>query len=107
MNGRKRHVVVDTPGLVLAVVVHSAGVQDRDGARAVLGVLAVHKACGLLPRLRLIRADGGYAGRLVQWARAAGGWVLEIVKRCDDVKGGCPGGGWSSGRSAGSAGTSG
>ena len=107
MNGRKRHVVVDTPGLVLAVVVHSAGVQDRDGARAVLGVLAVHKACGLLPRLRLIRADGGYAGRLVQWARAAGGWVLEIVKRCDDVKGGCPGGGWSSGRSAGSAGTGG
>jgi putative transposase len=80
-------VVVDTLGLVLAVVVHSAGVQDRDGARAVLGVLAVHKACGLLPRLRLIRADGGYAGRLVQWARAAGGWVLEIVKRCDDVKG--------------------
>jgi putative transposase len=80
-------VVVDTPGLVLAVVAHSAGVQDRDGARAVLGVLAVHKACGLLPRLRLIRADGGYAGRLVQWARAAGGWVLEIVKRCDDVKG--------------------
>ena len=87
MNGRKRHVVVDTLGLVLAVVVHSAGVQDRDGARAVLGVLAMHKLCGLLPRLKLIWADGGYAGQLVGWAKAAGGWVLEIVKRCDDVKG--------------------
>ena len=87
MNGRKRHVVVDTLGLVWAVVVHSAGEQDRDGAKRVLGVLAMLRLCGLLPRLSLVWADGGYAGRLVDWARAAGGWALQIVKRCDDVKG--------------------
>jgi len=87
VNGRKRHVVVDTLGLMLAVVVHSAGVQDRDGAKHVLARLVMVKLCGMLPRLQLIWADGGYAGQLVQWARAASGWVLEIVKRCDDVKG--------------------
>ena len=64
MNGRKRHLVVDTLGLVWAVVVHSAAVQDRDGGRQVLGVLALMRACGVLPRLALIWADGGYAGRL-------------------------------------------
>ncbi len=79
--------MVDTLGLILAVVVHSAGEQDRDGAKRVLGVLAMIKLCGMLPRLKLIWADGGYAGQLVDWVRAAGGWVLEIVKRCDDVKG--------------------
>ena len=87
MNGRKRHVAVDTLGLVWAVVVHSAAVQDRDGGRRVLGVLAVMRACGLLPRLKLIWADAAYAGKLVEWARAAGGWLLEIVKRADGVAG--------------------
>jgi putative transposase len=78
--------VVDTLGLILAVVVHSAAVQDRDGALAVLAKLLLPG----FPRLRLIWADGGYAGRLVRfldrWQRALG-WVLQIVKRSDDAKG--------------------
>jgi putative transposase len=77
--------VVDTLGLILAVVVHSAAVQDRDGALAVLAKLLVG-----FPRLALIWADGGYAGRLVRfldrWKRSLG-WVLQIVKRTDDMKG--------------------
>jgi putative transposase len=64
------------------VVVHAADVQDRDGAKLVLAALA-----GRFPRLRLIWADGGYAGQLVTWALAAYGWALEIVKRPDDARG--------------------
>ena len=82
MKGRKRHLVVDTLGLLLAVVVHSAGIQDRDGAQLVLTKLQ-----GSFPRLRLIWADGGYAGRLVAWAAAFGDWALEIVKRSDKATG--------------------
>jgi putative transposase len=73
---------VDTLGLILAVVVHSAGIQDRAGAKLVFEELK-----GAFPRLRLIWADGGYSGRLVAWVAAFAGWVLEIVKRSDDVKG--------------------
>jgi putative transposase len=73
--------VVDTLGLILCVVVHSAAIQDRDGAK-----LAIEKLVGAFGRLKLIWADGGYAGKLIEWV-AALGWVLEIVKRCDDVKG--------------------
>lgn len=76
MNGRKRHLVVDTIGLLLAVVVHPADIQDRDGAKLVL-----YKLLGRFPRLRLIWADGGYAGQLVAWAYTLGGWVIEVVKR--------------------------
>jgi putative transposase len=74
--GRKRHIVVDTLGLLLVVVVHAASIQDRDGAKLVLGKLR-----GRFPRLRVIWADGAYAGQLVAWARALGGWLLEIVRR--------------------------
>jgi putative transposase len=85
VTGRKRHVVVDTLGLIVALVVHSAAVQDRDGAYAVLAKVLVG-----FPRLRVIWADGGYAGRLVRslgrWKRSLG-WVLQIAKRTDDVKG--------------------
>ena len=76
MNGRKRHIVVDTIGLLLAVVVHPADIQDRDGAKLVLAKLKGH-----FPRLKLIWADGGYAGQLVDWAYAFGGWLIEVVKR--------------------------
>jgi putative transposase len=69
-------------GLVLMAVVHSAGVQDRDGARLVL-----EKAKGLYPRLRLVWADGGYAGALVEWVKRVCGWVLQTVLRPADVKG--------------------
>ena len=78
----KRHIVVDTLGLILAVVVHAANVQDRDGAKRVITQLK-----GLFPRLRLIWADGGYAGKLIDWVKEFAGWVLQIVKRTDDMKG--------------------
>lgn len=82
IKGRKRHILVDTMGLLLLVVVHGANVQDRDGAR-----LLLDKAKGLFPRLRRIWADGGYAGKLIGWVQATCGWVLEIIKRTDVVKG--------------------
>ena len=62
-------------GLLLAVVVHAANIQDRDGAKLVLTKLLVS-----FPRLQLIWADAGYAGRLVDWAWATGGWLLTAVK---------------------------
>ncbi len=76
MKGRKRHIVVDTQGLLLAVAVHTADIQDRDGAKLVL-----QRLLGRFPRLELIWADGGYAGKLVEWAQHAGGWRLEVVPR--------------------------
>lgn len=82
VKGRKRHLLVDTLGLLLLVVVHSAGIQDRDGAK-----LLLEKARGLFPRLRLLWADGGYAGKLIDWVKMLGGWMLEIVKRSDQAKG--------------------
>ena len=82
MNGRKRHLLVDTMGLVLAVIVHAGNIQDRDGARLVLAKIAQG-----MPRLELIWADGGYAGQLIDWVKATCGWILEIVKRSDGVKG--------------------
>jgi len=67
--------VVDTLGLLLAVVVHPADVQDRDGAKLVL-----KRMRGQFARLRLIVADGGYAGVLVQWVGKVCHWTLQIVK---------------------------
>jgi putative transposase len=69
-------------GLILEVVVHPADVQDRDGAKLVL-----EKLVGRFPRLKKIWADGAYAGKLVDWAKEFGSWILEIVKRSDDAKG--------------------
>jgi putative transposase len=73
---------VDVLGLVLVAVVHPADVQDRDGAKLVL-----EKVKDKLPRLALIWADGGYAGQLIAWVKTTCNWVLEIVKRSDDMKG--------------------
>ena len=81
-NGRKRHIVVDTVGLVVGVVVHAANIQDRDGAKLVLAKLK-----GRFGRLKQIWADGAYAGQLIEWTRRLGRWVLEIIKRRDDVTG--------------------
>ena len=66
-------------GLLLSVVVHAAGIQDRDGAR-----LVINKLPGRFPRLSLIWADGGYRGQLADWALSLSGWVLEIVQRPKD-----------------------
>src|SRR3954447_3812105 len=82
VKGTKRHLLVDTIGLLLCVVVHPANIQDRDGAKLVLA-----KARGLFPRLRLVWADGGYAGKLIEWTLRACGWVLTIVKRSDKAQG--------------------
>ena len=76
MKGRKRHIVVDTLGLLLAVAVHPADIQDRDGARLVL-----QRLVGRFPRLQLIWADGAYGGKLVAWAQKIAGWRLELVRR--------------------------
>ena len=56
--------------------------QDRDGAKLVLAKLK-----GSFARLQLIWADGGYSGKLTDWVHKCGGWILEIVKRSDDMKG--------------------
>ncbi len=76
VNGRKRHIAVDTLGLLLAVLVTAASVQDRDGARPLLWRLRVaHR------RVRLVWADAAYAGRLVVWAAAALGLRVDIIRR--------------------------
>lgn len=82
MKGRKRHLLVDTLGLIWCVVVHAASVQDRDGAKSVL-----ENVVGKQPRLKRIWADGGYAGQLIGWVQLVCGWILEIVKRSDDTHG--------------------
>jgi transposase len=76
VNGRKRHLAVDTLGLLLAIVVAAASVQDRDGARPLLWRLRL--GCrGIL----LVWADSAYAGRLVVWARAALRLRVQLVRR--------------------------
>ena len=82
INGRKRHLLVDTLGLLLCVVVHVASVQDRDGAKLVL-----ENCRDKLPRLQLVWADGGYAGKLIAWTDETCHWKLEIVKRSDKAEG--------------------
>jgi len=80
--------VVDTLGLIIAIVVHAASLQDRDGAKLVLAKLAEkRKGRRLFPRLKRIWADGGYAGQLIDWAKHLGRWTLEIVKRSEDAVG--------------------
>ncbi|MGI8870737.1 MAG: IS5 family transposase [Mycobacteriales bacterium] len=75
-NGRKRHVVVDTLGLLVVVLVTAASLQDRDGGRLVLD-----KARMRMPSIALVWADGGYAGRCVAFAHRMLHIVLEIVKK--------------------------
>jgi putative transposase len=82
VKGRKRHIVVDTLGLVWAVVVHAADVQDPVGARMVLPKLQ-----GKVPRLEVILADTIYQGTLAILAWALGQWKLEIVSRAKGQKG--------------------
>jgi transposase len=85
-RGRKRHIVTDTLGLLLVVMVTSASVQDRHGGKAILQFLAAR-----FGSIALIWADAGYANQidsgLVTWARTAVSIVVQIVKRSDDAKG--------------------
>ena len=82
VNGRKRHIAVDTGGLLLTVVVTIAGIQDRDAAHRLLTALTSR-----FSTIRLVWADGGYAGRLLIWARKVLSLTVEVVKRTDDLKG--------------------
>jgi putative transposase len=85
VKGRKRHLLVDTLGLLLGVHVTSAAVQDRDGARELL-----RQVWFIFGRLQVIWADGGYAGQLLGWVKALRPWGklhLEIVKRSETAKG--------------------
>lgn len=87
--GRKRHLIVDVLGLVLLVVVHSASIQDGAGGLLTLQKLferIKHSLYNRYCRLKLIWADGGYTS-IVEKVHNQFGWVLEIVKRSDDVKG--------------------
>jgi putative transposase len=84
ITGRKRHVVVDTLGLVLMVVVTAANVQDVAGAQEVLQALfdrIKHSKYSRWCRLKLIWADGGYRGQLIQSVKRTFGWTLEIVEK--------------------------
>ncbi len=83
VKGRKRHIVVDTLGLLVGVVVHAADIQDRDGAPAVLKSILER-----WPWLRHVFADGGYAGPKLRGAlQKIGKFTMEIVKRSDSAKG--------------------
>lgn len=82
MKGRKRHLLVDTLGLIWGLIVHGADVQDRDGARLVVKI-----ASKSLPKLQIVWADGAYAGQLIEWVKQTCGWLLTIVKRSDDATG--------------------
>ena len=85
VNGRKRHIIVDTIGLLLMVLVTTADVQDRPGAKQLLSQLQERLS---LPRLKLIWADGGYRGNpFMEWVKETFGWLWEVVKRNDDIKG--------------------
>lgn len=83
IKGRKRHIAVDTLGLVLGVIVHAASIQDQDGAKLLCGKLRSG-----LRRLKVMFADSAY-GRsgLPDWVRQTCGWVLQTVLRPVGVKG--------------------
>jgi putative transposase len=82
VNGRKRHLGVDTQGYLLRVLVHAADVQDRDGARPLLEVL--HRG---FPCLSKLWVDGAYAWALEEWARERLGITLEVVKKLAEQRG--------------------
>jgi len=81
-KGRKRNIATDCLGLVLMVTITSAGMQDRDTAYRLLALLREH-----FSTITLVWADGGYAGRLVTWAKTVLHLTITIVKRTDDTKG--------------------
>jgi putative transposase len=82
IQGRKRHIVTDTLGFIMAVVIHSAEIQDREGAKLVIEQLGYD-----YPRLKKILADGGYTGQLIEWVMKGFGWTLEIVHKVTGIGG--------------------
>jgi putative transposase len=79
VKGRKRHILVDVTGLVLAACVHAADVQDRDGARLLIERMAPNDAVSL----QLVWADQGYTGPFAEWLRETRGWQLDGVRHAD------------------------
>jgi putative transposase len=73
VKGRKRHILVDTLGLLLQVVVHPANLQDREGAKLVLA--------GLQRRFPRLRHDQAYTGPILDWIKEQVGWTVEVVER--------------------------
>ena len=83
IKGRKRHILTDTIGLPVGMIVHPADVQDRDGAPDLLASVR-----GAFPWLRHVFADAGYAGDKLKGAlKTLGDWTIQIVKRSDAAKG--------------------
>lgn len=83
VKGRKRHILTDTCGFLIFILVHAADIQDRDGAVDVLAAIR-----NRFPWLRHIFADGGYAGDKLRSALVGmGKWTIEIIKRSDRAKG--------------------
>jgi transposase len=80
VHGRKRHVAVDTSGLLLEVLITPASTQDRDGGRRLLWRLCRH-----FPTIRLVWADAGYAGKLVTWAQQVLTLAVQIVRKRQGV----------------------
>jgi transposase len=81
-KGRKRHIATDTLGLLLAVVITSAAVQDSNGAHQLLAALRAN-----FSTISHVWADGGYAGRLIKWARKVLTLTVQVVKRTDQKTG--------------------
>jgi putative transposase len=81
VKGRKRHLLVDTLGLIWALVVLPADVQDRDAAKTLLKTVR-----GQLPRLLVIWADGAYSA-VASWVKSVYGWLLQTVLRPIGVHG--------------------
>jgi len=83
IKGRKRHIVTDTDGNLVHGVIHTADIQNRDGAPVVVAEIAAS-----FPWLRHLSADGGYAGQKLRNSIAClGQWTIEIIKRSDIAKG--------------------
>ena len=82
INGRKRHVLVDTMGLILILIVTSAAIQDRDGAK-----LLLRRLTGSCKKLRKIWVDGAYSGKLLEWVAARFKFHLAVVLRPKECKG--------------------
>jgi transposase len=83
IKGRKRHILTDTEGNLVHAIIHTADIQDRDGAPLLLAEI-IHR----FPWLRHLFADGGYAGdKLREALRCIGKWTIEIIKRSDVAKG--------------------
>ncbi len=82
VNGRKRHKNTDTLGFLMAIVIHDANINDREGAK-----LLLKNATYKYPRLKKIMVDQGYTGELVEWTMKIFGWVIDVVNKVVGISG--------------------